>query len=98
MFGKLELGVRTNATADELWTRWTELSVMLDDLGFTVSVVEDQWKEAADPVLRDRMWTAYLDVTREYRVLASWRDVFFAAYVFATDGAECAALSRPSVG
>ena len=45
-----------------------------------------------DPAVKDRIWVDYETACREYRVLSSWKDVFYAAFIFATDGAFCAAL------
>ena len=92
----LELSLATTGSADELWSRSQYLSELVELAGDYMNESGQLWKQTTDPVARDRIWANYEAVAREYRVLTSWRDVFYAAFVFATDGAECAALDDPS--
>lgn len=85
----------TNASADELWTRWQQATELLEGMGGAVSAASQRWSEATDPGEKALRWVEYMAVTREYRVLSSWQQVFYAAYVFSTDGAECAVLDNP---
>jgi hypothetical protein len=57
-----------------------------------MATATDRWKEATDPVERTERWTAYEAASREYRVLASWKDLHYAAYIFSTDGANSTVL------
>ena len=84
--------LHTNATADQLWERWEFLRELLDKLGQDMATAADRWKEATDPVERNERWQAYEAASREYRVLASWKDLHYAAYIFSTDGAYSTVL------
>ena len=85
--------LQTNATADQLWERWELLRELLDKVGQDMATASDRWKEATDPVLRQDLWAAFEVASREYRVLTSWKELYYAAYVFSTDGSDCMALN-----
>ena len=85
--------LQTNATADQLWERWELLRELLDKLGQDMAAASDRWNEATDPGARQELWTAFEAASREYRVLCSWKDLYYAAYVFSTDGSDCTALN-----
>ena len=84
--------LHTNATADQLWERWELLRELLDKIGQDMGLASDRWEEATDPVARQELWAAYEVASHEYRVLCSWKDLYYAAYVFSTDGSDCTAL------
>ncbi len=92
----LELTVHTTASAEELWTRWQYLCELVDTADRQMTEIDQRCKQATDPLDRTRLWSDYKAAAREYRVLASWRDVFYAAYIFATDGGDCAAFDVSS--
>ncbi len=98
MSDPLELSLATTASSAELWNRWQDLCELAEKAGQQVTDAGQRWKDTTDPVARECLWVEYEAVAREYRVLASWKDVFYAAYIFSTDGGECAALdvSSPS--
>jgi hypothetical protein len=85
--------LQTNATADQLWERWELLRELLDKLGQDMALASDRWNEATDPVARQELWVAFEVASREYRVLCSWKGLYYAAYVFSTDGSDCTALN-----
>ena len=85
--------LQTNATADQLWERWELLRELLDKIGQDMARASERWNEATAPVARQELWTAFEAASREYRVLASWKDLYYAAYVFSTDGSDCTALN-----
>ena len=85
--------LESTATADELWDQWQYVRLLVDQAGQRMTALGQQWKDTTDPVAKDRMWSAYEAGARDYRVLASWSELFYAAYVFSTDGADCAALN-----
>ena len=85
--------LQTNATADQLWERWELLRELLDKVGQDMAAASDRWNEATDPVARQELWTVFETASREYRVLCSWKDLYYAAYVFSTDGSDCTALN-----
>ena len=89
---ELYLCLHSNASAEQLWARWEFLRELLDQAGQDMAVAVNRWKAASDPVEREQLWQAYEATAREYRVLASWQQVHYAAYIFTTDGADCAAL------
>ena len=91
-----QLCLHTNATADQLWERWEFLRELLDEVGKTMAAACDRWKEATDPEARDQLWAVYEATARDYRVLASWKDLHYAAYIFCTDGAHCTVLDTVS--
>ena len=84
--------LHTNATADQLWEHWELLRELLDKIGQDMALASDRWNEATDPVARQELWAAFETASREYRVLCSWKDLYYAAYVFSTDGSDCTAL------
>ncbi len=92
----LSLSLETTASADELWIRWQYLSDLVDKASVQITETGQRWKETTDPVAKDRIWAHYEAQAREFRVLASWKDVFYAAFIFSTDGAFCAALDDNS--
>jgi hypothetical protein len=92
----LSLSVETTAPAQELWSRWQYLCDLVEKTGQQMTDVGQQWKQTTDPVAKDRIWVDYETHAREFRVLAAWKDVFYAAFVFTTDGATCAALDDNS--
>ena len=85
--------LHTNATPDQLWERWELLRELLDKLGQDMATASDRWNEATDPVARQELWTAFEVASRDYRVLCSWKELYYAAYVFSTDGSDCTALN-----
>ena len=92
----LTVSLETTAAPDELWRRWRYLCDLVEQAGTHMNDTGRRWKDTTDPVARDHLWSTYETEAREYRVLASWKDVFYAAFVFATDGAFCAAFDdRP---
>ena len=95
-YDDLSLSLETTASADELWGRWQFLCDLVEKAGQQMTEVGQRWKETTDPVARDLIWADYEAQAREFRVLASWKDVFYAAFIFATDGATCAALDDSS--
>jgi len=92
----LVLSLETTATADELWVRWQYLSELAEKAGQHMNDTGQRWKETTDPVAKDHLWVEYEAQTRDYRVLTSWKDLFYAAFIFSTDGAHCAALDNSS--
>jgi hypothetical protein len=94
----LELSLATTATPEELRSQWQELCVMAERVGAQMTEIGRRWKETTDPTVKQRVWVEYEAQTREYRVLASWKDVFYAAFIFSTDGAACAALDDSPLG
>ena len=90
------LSLATDATADELWVRWQYLGELVEQAGAHMNQTAQRWKDTTDPAVKDRIWSEYESDAREYRVLASWKDLFYAAYIFSTDGAYCAALDDSS--
>lgn len=84
--------LESSATADELWDQWQYLSRLVEQAGARMTALGQQWKDTDDPVAREGAWSAYEAGARDYRVLASWSQIFYSAYVFSTDGADCAAL------
>ncbi len=105
MLRKAEVGLSTNATVEELEARFMELIPALDAADAHMHDVGQRWQSAlqnaTDPADADRQWSDYLVAAREYRVLCAWKDVVYAAYIFATDGPDCigidgyTAVSRP---
>jgi hypothetical protein len=91
-----ELSVSTTAAPDELWRRWLYLCELVEKAGWHMTEVGQRWKETTDPVAKDRIWAEYEAGAREFRVLTSWKDVFYAAFVFSIDGADCTALDDDS--
>jgi hypothetical protein len=95
----LVLSLETTATADELWSRWQYLSELAQKAGQHMNDTGQRWKETTDPVAKRSIWAEYETEAREFRVLVSWKDLFYAAYIFTTDGAHCAALDdSPPLG
>ncbi len=93
----LELSVQTTASAEELWSMWRQACELAEKTGEHMTDTARRWKNATGVADRQRLEADYQAQAREYRVLASWRDVAYAAFIFATDGAECAAFSVSSV-
>ena len=93
---ELFVTLETTATADELWGRWQWLCELSETVGAHVTEIGQRWKDTTDPVAKDHLWVEYEAQTRDYRVLTSWKDLFYAAFIFATDGAHCAALDDSS--
>lgn len=85
--------LETTATVDELWDQWQYVSALVAVAGERMTAIGQQWKDTTDPAVKAGVWSAYEAEARDYRVLASWGQLFYAAYVFATDGADCAALN-----
>ena len=85
--------LHTNASAEQLWERWELLRELTDKVGQDMGLASDRWNEATDPVARQELWAAFEVASREYRVLCSWKDLYYAAYVFSTDGSDCTALN-----
>jgi hypothetical protein len=94
----MEVSLTTTATPDELWARWQFLRELTDKADAQISAIGQRWKETTDPVARDRMWVEYEAQTREFRVLAAWKELFYTAFIFSTDGADCAALDDSPLG
>ena len=84
--------LESTATADELWDQWQYVCLLVDQAGERMTALGQQWKDTTDPVAKEHLWSVYEADARDYRVLASWGQIFYAAYVFSTDGADCAAL------
>ena len=91
---ELFVTLETTATADELWGRWQWLCELSETVGAHVTEIGQRWKDTTDPVAKDHLWVKYEAQTRDYRVLTSWKDLFYAAFIFSTDGAHCAALDN----
>ena len=88
----VSLSLSTTAAPDELWDRWQWLRELADKAGEQTTETGKRWKDTTDPTVRDRLWVEYEAQTREYRVLAAWKELFYTAFIFSTDGADCAAL------
>lgn len=89
MFEELDVGITTNATAEELWQRWLELCVLSREAGKTMVATGEQGTS----------WDEYERCSREYYVLSAWTNVVYSAYVFLTYGVDCAAFTaHDSVG
>lgn len=95
MFGSIGVSVSTDATPQQLRDRLDDLTDALDVAREHMVTTEMGWLKATDPVAVDRM-NAFLAAARDYRVLLAWKDVVYAAFIFATDGADCAALDAHS--
>ncbi len=93
---ELSLSLATTAAPDELWNRWQDLRTQVEQAGEYMSETGRLWKETTDPEIKEWLWGRYEAEARNYRVLASWKDVFYAAFIFSTDGAECAELDVSS--
>lgn len=94
-----DISMATDASADELWDRWQELADLTAQAGDRMTETGQRWKDTTDDADKERLWVEYEVQARDFRVLVSWKDVFYAAYVFATDGPYCPALfdsSTPS--
>ena len=89
---ELGLSLQTTASVDELRTTWHYLGELVEKTGADMTGTGQRWKDATDVFVKNDLWMQYEVVAREYRVVSCWRDVFYAAYIFATDGAACAAL------
>ncbi len=76
---------------------WRKTYELVDKADQDMTETARRWKNATDPADRQRLEADYQAQAREYRVLASWRDVAYAAYIFATDGAECVAMDVSSL-
>ena len=85
------LSIETTASADELWQAWENLCEQVTTIDHEVDLAAQRYRDSLDSGTKDRVWSDYEALTRQYRVHSAWRDVFHAAYVFATDGAACAA-------
>ena len=85
----VHVAVETTASADELWESWQALLPAVEDASNRATETSNQWRQATDPVVKEQLWADYESATRTYRVLASWREVMYAAHVFATDGVAC---------
>ena len=95
----LEVSLSTTAAPEELWARWLYLREVAEKVGARMTEAGQRWKETTDPAVKDGMWAEYEAQTREFRVVTSWKDLFYVAYIFATDGADCAALDdNPLLG
>ena len=88
--------LESTATAEELWDQWQYVCLLVDQAGERMTTLGQQWKDTTDPVAKNRKWVDYEDGARDYRVLTSWSQIFYAAYVFSTDGADCPALNNSS--
>ena len=86
--------LESTATADELWDQWQYVRMLVEKAGERMTALGQQWKDTTDPVAKDHLWVEYEAQTRDYRVLTSWKDLFYAAFIFSTDGAHCAALDN----
>lgn len=87
-----ELRLATTASARELWDRWEYLAELTTKVGNEMTETVQRWRNATDSVAKDRIWDEYETQARTFRVVVSWKDVFYAAFIFSTDGADCAAL------
>jgi hypothetical protein len=87
-----ELVLHTNASPEQLLERWDYLVSLLSAVGQNMAEASDRWKQADDPEARARLWSEYEVIARDWRVVCSWKDVFYAAFIFSTDGANCAAM------
>ena len=88
----LTVSLTTNACTDELWRRWQYLGDLVEQAGTHMNDTGRRWKDSTDPVARAHLWASYEAEAREFRVLASWKDIFYAAFIFSTDGPFCAAF------
>ena len=88
----LSLSLESTASADKLWIHRQCLSDLVNKASVQMTETGQRWKETTDRVVKDRIWADYEAQAREFRVLASWKDVFYAAFIFSIDGAFCAAL------
>ena len=84
------VAVQTTASPDELWQSWLEMLPHVESAADRLNELGERWKTTTDPVIKEQLWVDYESAARTYRVLASWREVFYAAYIFATDGVVCA--------
>ena len=92
----LQLALSTTGTSRELWVRWQSLCELAEKVGAQMTEAGQRWKDTTEPMTREHLWVEYEAQTRQFRVLMSWKDVFYAAYIFSTDGADCAALDDSS--
>ena len=96
--GRVTLSLSTNATPDELLDRCQHLSELSDQASTHMVEVRRWWADATDTDAKDRFWVEFQTATREFRVVAAWTQLFYTAFIFCTDGAECAALDGPHLG
>ena len=92
MFGDMEISLSTNATVDELHDRADELKEWIADASSRFDTAQTRWEHEPDPAVKALRWVEFQAVAREFRVLFGWQNVVNAAFIFATDGADCAAI------
>ena len=88
----IELGLHTTASAEQLWTRYQYVAELAVKAGDAMSEAIKSWREATDPEIKGRRYTEVEATSRECRVLSAWRELFYVAYIFTTDGPDAAVL------
>lgn len=89
-----QLVLHTTASVEQLRERGDYLSGLLSAVGHSLTAAGERWRETPDSEeeTKDRLWAEFMTIEREYQVLSSWTNLFRAAYVFSTVGADCVAL------
>ena len=92
--GSVTLSVETDATSEQLWASWKNARTNVDDAGRLMGEAAERWRQATDPVTRQRLWVEREAAARQFQLISACADLYYAAFIFSTDGAA----SAPQVG
>jgi hypothetical protein len=86
----VHLSVDDGITASDLRDQWSRLVTCRDDAWNAAAIMWQEWLDVSecDPgsLRSDELEAEYLALRRDYRVLAAWASVVYAAWVFVSEG------------